>query len=185
MAKETVKNACFLMAHAKKDWTVFMSAFTIDLREIGDALIGAKDRGAKVTLIVDEVQAKDGHTKYMKDLLVRLIDSGVEVLFQRGGSLAAEYRKIGRNCNVLGHVHAKSCAVLGPIEKFLIVGSTNWTTASKGNLEMNVLLELTEGGALELRGRMRFFRSGAKPHEETKVFEEAPSPSVTGSQMSF
>ena len=137
-----------------------------------------------MTFIVDEHQAKEGHTRYMKEQLARMIDGNVEVLFQRGGNLAAEYRKVGRVVNVKGHVHAKFVAVLGPTEKFLIVGSTNWTTSSKGNYELNVLLELSEGGLLELRTLMRFFRENAKPHDETKVFEQDASPSVTGSQMS-
>ena len=137
-----------------------------------------------MTMIVDEYQTQQGHTRLMKEQLARIIDHDVEVMFQRGGSLAAEYRKVGRVVNVKGHVHATFCAVLGPEENRLIVGSTNWTTSSKGDFEMSVLIELNEGGLLELRGRMRFFREGAKPHEETKVFAEDPSPSVSGSQMS-
>ena len=184
MAKQTVKCACFLMNHATEGWTVFMTAFTYDLNEVSEALINAKTRGAKVTLIVDEHSAKEGHTRFMKDQLARVIDGNVEVLFQRGGNLKEEYRKVGRGVNVKGHVHATFCAVFGPTEKYLIVGSTNWTTSSKGNYEMNVLLELSEGGLLEMRGLMRFFRENAKPHDETKVFEQDASPSVTGSQMS-
>ena len=55
-----------------------MSAFTFDLLEISEALIEVKKRGAKVTRVVDEVQARQGHTRYMKEQLAKVIDADVK-----------------------------------------------------------------------------------------------------------
>ena len=53
------------------------------------------------------------------------------------------YEADGRNSiGGRGLLHAKALI----IDDFLLMGSTNWTTSSKGNHEMSVLLELNREG---------------------------------------
>ena len=68
-----------------------------------------------------------------------LRSNGVEVRLAIGGPTGPHYRAVQRNTSGTGKSHAKFLRV-GP---FVLVGSTNWTTASKGNAELNTLTHLT------------------------------------------
>ena len=72
--------------------------------------------------------------------------SGVAVRLTKGWSLGEHYRAVGRNYNGVGKNHMKSALLertgVGHYRarnSYLLAGSTNWTTASRGNRELNVL----------------------------------------------
>ena len=78
----------------------------------------------------------------MFEQVARLSSSGCLVRMARGSTLDNEYFRAGRSVKrgLEGVSHAK--AVLSGT--WFLCGSTNWTTASRGNVERTILVELNE-----------------------------------------
>ena len=58
----------------------------------------------------------------------------------QGLSIAEEYRAVGRSVggHILGKQHSKTVLV----DDWLLIGSCNWTTSSRSNLERDALIQL-------------------------------------------
>ena len=76
--------------------------------------------------------------------------SGVAVKLLDGGPSGPFYREVGRTQSGLGIAHAKVAIATVAEGSFAVVGSANWTTSSRANLETGVLIQLSETGASEL-----------------------------------
>ena len=88
-------------------------------------------------VLADHRQATGRGTRDMRQTLEQLISNGVEVRGQSGHEIRAEYLAAGRSVPAArGAMHAKSLLV----DQYLIIGSTNWTTASRSNADMSVKL---------------------------------------------
>eukprot|EP00969_Alexandrium_andersonii_P004958 215222-Alexandrium_andersonii.AAC.1 len=71
-------------------------------------------------------------TRDQKVRLGELHEAGVEVVLLQGREYSPEYRAVGRDFRGLAHAHAKMlCA-----DDCAIIGSCNWTTASRANHEI-------------------------------------------------
>ena len=126
-AKQAQKMGAFLLSKAKE--RAFLTAFTFDLLIICAALKEAAQRGIRVQVFVDKGHSLRGTTASQMDRLDDLRNNGIEVYLTTG--IAGG-----------GIQHSKTLLV----DNFIIVGSTNWTSSSRSNHELSVLLELDETG---------------------------------------
>ena len=79
-----------------------------------------------------------GTPRDMCQIAQELDSHGVEVRLMSGVSVTDEYREVNRVVNGTGIQHAKGVL----IDDVLIVGSCNWTTSSRSNYELGVLVRL-------------------------------------------
>jgi phosphatidylserine/phosphatidylglycerophosphate/cardiolipin synthase-like enzyme len=123
-----------------------MTAYSFDRKELQAALGHAALLGARVRFLVDQRMTMTGRTfdqlRIVQEL--SLPESRIQVRKVSGMSLSAEYDKVGRSYKVdyLGQLHAKCLRV----DNEALCGSVNWTTSSRGNLEMVVKMTLSDDG---------------------------------------
>ena len=136
--KETHKMAVYLLTKAKV--RAHLTGFTFDYLPLSTALIEAAARDVSVTCYLDYQHAMTGTTQAMPDRLNDMREKGVQVWLCRGVAVS------------LGIQHSKTLLV----DDYLIVGSTNWTNASRNNQEMGVLIRLSEAGWNSWNTRLGF-----------------------------
>jgi len=120
---------------------IMMTAFTLDNTDIATALAAAVVRKVKVTLIVDLKQTVAGSCKDQLWVVKKLTRDGVTVFLSEGMPIAGPYQEAGRQVSNLekkGIQHSKTLLC----DDHLILGSCNFTTSSRANHELNVLLQL-------------------------------------------
>jgi phosphatidylserine/phosphatidylglycerophosphate/cardiolipin synthase-like enzyme len=139
-AKQTHKMAGYLIMKALK--TIVLTCFTFDLAELLELLIAASKRGIRVTVCADEGHTYTGRTTFQAQRMQELYEGGVKVILVKGANLRDEYSAVGRDFSGRGIQHSKTLLV----DRFLLCGSTNWTTSSKGNFELSLLQELSPLG---------------------------------------
>ena len=111
-------------------------------------------------------------TKEQLPRLKELEAHGVPVTVVKGGSYAAEYAAVGRHpAGGAGLQHSKAVAS----EKAAIVGSCNWTTASRANHELGIKIVLDDMRKAELADTMRKIIAGGQPLKEAEVLLEQRS----------
>ena len=140
--------ACKMIADASA--YVVLSAFTFDRAEVVTALVGARQRGVEVSVLVDRKMTLTGTTRDQLKSLQELAANGVRVQVCSGQSYADEYRAVGRTpTGGLGIQHSKVVLT----EEAALIGSTNWTTASRANVEvgLKVVLDAEEHKKLKER----------------------------------
>jgi phosphatidylserine/phosphatidylglycerophosphate/cardiolipin synthase-like enzyme len=130
--------------------SVGLLAYTFDRSDLVDALVGARRRGSAVTVGVDRRFSLNGRCRDQEQCLRRLTAEGVVVRLLDGGPTTEHYRQVGRAQAGLGIAHAKLLVVELQDSKFAIIGSTNWTTSSRANLEAGLLVQLTDFGFGEI-----------------------------------
>ena len=100
-----------------------------------EALIAAAERGAIVTAVFDKAAALGDETVMLAGELRALAASKVAVRLLEGEASSSEYEAVGRGrTGFRGLQHSK--AVL--VDDEAIIGSTNWTTASRANSEISL-----------------------------------------------
>ena len=116
--------------------TVYLVGYTLDRVDIIHELQNAKLRGAIIKVAMDKHQTIHGKTASMRASLLALVGAGVPVRFVEGDNLQAVYHAAGRTVGggLYGALHAKSLLV----DNYALVGSANWTTASRGSLPWSV-----------------------------------------------
>ena len=107
---------------------VIMTVYTFDLLVICDALKDATRRGVEVELIADHGHTLTGATMAMVERLEGLRAAGIQVSLTEGVT--------GNS----GIQHSKTLLC----DEHVIVGSCNWTTSSRSNQEMSVLISLND-----------------------------------------
>ena len=92
--------------------------------------------------MLDKKMTFAGTTTHMFEQVARLSSNGRLVRMAKGSALDGEYYRARRSVKrgLEGVSHAK--AILSGT--WFLCGSTNWTTASRGNVERTTLTELTE-----------------------------------------
>ena len=144
-SKQSQAMAVHLIDVAKKQVTV--TACTYDLATVTRALIKAAGRQIPTCLIVDRGHALAGGTRAMVDRMEELREGGVTVLLSYGQNGSS------------GIQHSKTVAV----DEFLLIGSCNWTSSSRTNNEMNVLIKLGEKGSKAHEERLSTLQRFAAP----------------------
>ena len=90
---------------------------------------------------MDRNNTLTGPTKNQNRMARQLLQAGVRVRLARGKKLTPVYQDAGRKTKLgglMGSLHAKS-ALIG---RHAVIGSTNWTVASRANQECSVHLEM-------------------------------------------
>ena len=119
---------------------VLLLSFTFDREDLVEALVLARRRGVRVTVGSDKRWTLSGKTKNQLQMLLKLQAEGCEVRCLVGVSCGPEYRAVGRNpYNGLGLLHAKVVHT----DVGSVIGSCNWTTSSRANIEVGVHVKLT------------------------------------------
>ena len=138
---------------------VLMTAFSFDRQDVVDELVAAKKRGIDIKLAVDKKMSLSGTTRDQLKSLKTLVAHGVRVHACQGTPYGAEYRAVGRNpVGGRGIQHSKT--VMSEVE--VLIGSTNFTTASRANIEVNVHVKLSREEHEKLKARlMKVFEEGA------------------------
>jgi len=142
-SKQAQKMGIFLLGKAKV--RAILTAFTFDLLTVSIALKEAAHRDVQVQLYVDKGHSLKGTTAAQMDRLEDLRKNGVEVYLVQG--IAAG-----------GIQHSKSLFVDG----FYMCGSTNWTSSSRSNHEISVLMELSEEGETAVMQKLGYIMQGAE-----------------------
>ena len=123
--------------------TIDFTAFTIDRADVVDALRDAASLGAQARVLVDRKNTLNGNVRDQLRLLgeLALPTTRVQVRVLAGGSLRPEYTAVGRHyaTDFTGHMHCKFVRV----DTEVLIGSCNWTTASRANHECCVKVTLT------------------------------------------
>ena len=83
------------------------------------------------------------------------------MVLQRGTPLAPEYSRANRAVSGTGLLHAK-CLLA---DDMLVVGSANWTTSSRGNVEVGVLFRLYSSATQQVQEALESRLVGAETLE--------------------
>ena len=135
-------------------WIVILLGFTFDREDIAERLIAAAKRQSAVIGVFDKKMTFSGQTRLMAEMLSRMAAGGVAVRVLEGDSSTNDYEAVGRTVGGFkGIQHAKGLLVYRQEEAFAILGSCNWTTASRANSELGVILRAKAEGAGELLRR--------------------------------
>ena len=114
-----------------------------DLADLSEAFRRCKTAGRDLELYFDHLAAFDGKCAGELDQLTLLVTNGIRCLLVRGYSKKEHYIAADRKAVGGTGIHHAKWLLVGP---FLIIGSGNWTTSSKGNAETMMLVQLTEAG---------------------------------------
>jgi hypothetical protein len=138
-ARQAHGAAVQLLGAAVKGSFVMILGFTFDRQDICDAAVAAHQRGGWVTVVLDKRMTLAGKTKEQLSRTHVLAAAGIIVRLYEGGSSHADYAAVGRSGGWLGIQHAKGVLV----DARAIIGSANWTTATRSNSEVSMLVLAT------------------------------------------
>ena len=147
--KETHKMAVYLLSLAQG--RAHLTGFTFDYLPLSTALVEAAQRGVDVTCCFDHQHVISGATTAMPERLNDLRKGGVRVCLCRGVNSG------------MGTQHSKTLLV----DDYMIVGSSNWTNATRNNQELSVLIRVTGAGRDAWDKRLGFMM-----HHGTEFTEE-------------
>ena len=140
-AKGTQRAAIRLCTQVRPEMRVkvVLLAFTLDRYDVVDAFCEAAARGVRVHIGVDKQHTEKSELQCAS--LQRLLEAGCDIFLMSGVDIRAEYEDAGRPGvrPGTGHQHAKYLR----IGNIAICGSTNWTTSSRCNNELSLLVELS------------------------------------------
>jgi len=147
-SKQTQKMAVYLITKAVRN--VIMTVYTYDLLVLCEALKAAASRGVKVEVIADYGHTLTGTTVAMVERMKALLAAGVQVVLTKGVS--------GNS----GIQHSKTLLC----DDHIIVGSCNWTTSSRSNQEMSLLVALNDAGMSSWQERLSYLKRHGRPMTE-------------------
>ncbi|CAK9066590.1 unnamed protein product [Durusdinium trenchii] len=122
---------------------VMMTAYTFDQPDVVDSLIR---RPGVTRLLVDRGQSVGERTKLQRQSLLQVARAGIRVRLTAGSSIAEAYAGDRRGTSVgkslKGIQHSKTFCLRGAegAPSFLVVGSSNYTTSSRANVELGLLV---------------------------------------------
>jgi phosphatidylserine/phosphatidylglycerophosphate/cardiolipin synthase-like enzyme len=142
-SKQTQKMAVNLLNKAKDRAT--LTAFTLDLLIVCNAMVEAAQRGVQSQLFVDRGHSLKGSTSAQMDRLEMLRRGGVEVYLAKGVTAG-------------GIQHSKTLLV----DDYYLCGSTNWTSSSRSNHESSMLIELSDEGKKAVMSKLGYVMQSAE-----------------------
>ena len=178
--KQTHKLARYLIQQCTK--SIQMLVFTFDLIDIVNDLIETARRGIAVEVFADRRSSLGTATRDQYIRIKSLHDAGITVQLATGVDIQEEYNRIGRRVRPgTGILHAK-CLLMD--EKYLIAGSANWTTSSRNNTELSLLLKMYGHGISGWQSTLDSLRDRSEVFGEAHVLEvnTRRSPSLNRSQ---
>ena len=139
---------------------VFILFYTFDLDILATALEAAAKRQVKVCMIGDRQRVRQ--TKGTTALLQRMKVKNIGIRLRDGEPLSAHYT-VGNPSKLVenkqGQVHSKFLMA----DSDLVMGSTNFTTASQCNVETSAHIRLTSAGTEELTAHFHNLYEDAEP----------------------
>jgi len=142
-SKQTQKMGVNLLNKAKE--RAILTAFTLDLLVVCNALVEAAQRGVQAQLFVDKGHSLKGSTSAQMERLEMLRRGGVEVYLAKGVTAG-------------GIQHSKTLLVDG----YYLCDSTNWTSSSRSNHESSMLIELSDEGKKAVMSKLGYVMQGAE-----------------------
>ena len=137
-ARQAQKMGRYLIQKASRVITVL--AYTFDLQDMTDDLTRAK---VPVEVFADQRTSMSQQTRKQLNKLVELRNAGVTAWLGTGIDIQEEYAAAGRKVRPgQGILHAKRVRA----DNWMVCGSTNWTTCSRCNTEVSVLVQLSADG---------------------------------------
>jgi phosphatidylserine/phosphatidylglycerophosphate/cardiolipin synthase-like enzyme len=134
---ETQEVAIELIGLAGPGSKVVLFGYTLDRDDLVSALVASRGLGAEVRVGLDQKQTLEGKTRDQPTSVLRLMAEGIPVRKVSGVNATAAYAAVGRQVGMFsGALHAKGLRV----DDYVILGSGNWTTASRANLELGCLI---------------------------------------------
>ena len=137
---------------------VTLLAYTFDYPDLVEALkrVG-RNSHARVELIADKRESLGRSTRDQTVSLQSLASCGVQVRVAEGRDIRQEYANVGRQVPPARGIHHRKCLFVflhgGPVcQAYCVIGSTNFTTSSRSNQELSVLLALNDYGVQEAEG---------------------------------
>jgi len=132
-------------------WIIILLGFTFDRDDIADSLIDAAKKGSAVTGVFDKKNTFYGQTTHMPETLAKMAAQGVAVRVLEGDVSTSEYEAVGRSIvGFKGLQHAKGFLMYRREEAYAVLGSCNWTTASRVNSELGIVVRAKAEGAFDL-----------------------------------
>ena len=162
--KESHEVAIRLITSAEQ--YVRLLGFTYDRSDVTEALKLAKSRGVDVMVGIDRRWTLNGRTRDQLARLKELEAHGIGTRVVVGNSIAEEYRAVGkRGVGGSGILHAKAVHT----DNGTLLGSTNWTTSSRANIELGAELALGDLEAAELKDWMSSVIEGGETINDAEV----------------
>ena len=162
-SQETAKKA---IGRAKE--FVLVLAFTFDRQDMVDALKEAVTRRCEVIVVADRNYTLTGKTRDQLQRLQELESNGAVVRLAQGGKAKEEYAAVGRSWSGTGILHAKFLHT----ERETIIGSCNWTTSSRANVEMGLHVMLNRVESAKISATIRALSDGGQKVHEAAVLAE-------------
>lgn len=136
--QQTQHMARFVVERSRELDRLKFLCYTFDLDELLQSMIRAHRRGVYIVFGTDEARTKSN--EHQCRAVLTLVQCGIECHALTGKCITEEYRAAGRGDVYpgIGICHVKRVR-MGP---YLILGSVNWTTSSRCNIEQGTLLKL-------------------------------------------
>ena len=160
---------------------VLLTAFTYDRPDVTDALVEARRRNVEVRIGVDRKSTLQGTTRDQLQRLKEIAAHGAEVRVCSGRSYSDEYRAVGRApVGGVGLQHSKVVLT----EQTAMIGSCNWTTASRANHEVGLLVVLNAEEHERLKARLCKLISEGEPLASAEILAEQRTRSASPTRRS-
>jgi hypothetical protein len=140
-AKTTQDTIVWLLRNAHPWEPIMIAFYTYDLVVISEAILAARQSGNDITVCGDYRTCLGASTRDQLNRVIALKAAGVAVYLVAGLDIQPEYALVGKSVRPgIGILHQKT-ALIG---NWLVCGSTNFTTSSRTNRELSVLLWLDD-----------------------------------------
>jgi hypothetical protein len=147
-ARGAQSKALGLLSRATRAQRVWIVGYSWDREDMTDAVINAFQRGCSVRVLLDCSMTIKGKTRDQLSSAQRMRAAGVDLRLGDGTALSPVYSLVQRKVfgNLRGIVHAKVVSVGDET----LVGSANWTTSSRCNVEVVAHLSFPQAMLEEL-----------------------------------
>ena len=135
-----------ILVDSLKAWPkcdITLVAYSFDQPQVVEALEGHQGR----TRLLADLSQTHGKTKQQYQVLLRLQRAGCSIRVGSGTSVRSAYLSDQREISAMGGsirgiIHGKSCLLVEGRRALSLIGSCNWTTSSKSNLEFGIQVDL-------------------------------------------
>jgi len=163
------QDAAILLIEKAQSW-IRVYGYSFDREEFAEALMNARKRGVDVMIGVDRKFSLNGRSREQLGVIKTVATNGVVVTMVGGFPLREEYQAVGRSLafDGNGNLHAKVVHT----DAGTVLGSCNWTTSSRCNVELGVELRLGENHKEKLKQEMTTVIFSGKTIQEAEVSNE-------------
>ena len=150
-ASETQEETIKRIELVESGGSIKILAYSYDRQDISAALAAAQKRGVQVQVLIDHRQTLKGPKEQLA-VVQQLRSQGISVKTLSGVALGPEYHAAGRAATptaysgLQGIMHVKGAIIKQSPDKdvwWTLLGSTNWTTSSRCNVEWSQGLNIS------------------------------------------